>query len=57
LEAIVGAIFGTLYERVRAKGADGLTELVPLLTYVVLAPFLDAEEACAVANGERAGGR
>jgi AcrR family transcriptional regulator len=50
VEAIVGAIYGTLYDRVRTEGSRSLPELGPLLTYVALAPFLGAERACEVAN-------
>jgi AcrR family transcriptional regulator len=50
LEVILGAIYGTLYDRLRAGGAETLPKLAPLLTYLSLAPFLGAEEACAIAN-------
>jgi AcrR family transcriptional regulator len=50
-EAIGGAIWELIYRRVRAGGAESLGEAAPLLTYLALAPFLGAEEACAVANG------
>ncbi len=51
LEMIVGAIYGTIYDRLRAGGAETLPKLAPLLTYLALAPFLGAEQACAIANG------
>jgi AcrR family transcriptional regulator len=51
LEAIVGAIYGSFYDTIRAEGTDALPALAPLLTYLALAPFLGAEEACAVATG------
>jgi AcrR family transcriptional regulator len=51
LEVIVGAIYGTIYDRLRAGGAETLPRLAPLLTYLALAPFLGAEQACSVANG------
>ena len=51
LEAILGAISGTLYHQLRANGAEALPETAPLLTYLALAPFLGAEKACAVAIG------
>ena len=50
LEAIVGAIYGTLYDRVRSEGPESLLDLPPLLIYVALTPILGAEAACAVAN-------
>jgi AcrR family transcriptional regulator len=51
LEAIIGATYGAVYDRLRAGGAETLPKLAPLLTYLALAPFLGAEEACAIANG------
>jgi len=51
LEAILGAIYGTVYLQLRANGAEALPEIAPLLTYLALAPFLGAEKACAVAIG------
>ena len=38
-------------DRVRGGGTESLPRIAPLMTYVALAPFLGAEEACAVANG------
>lgn len=57
LEAVVGAIFEVFYERIRNDGAPALLDAAPLLTYMVLAPLLGAEEACAIANGEGAAKR
>lgn len=51
-EAIAGAIYSLIYDQVRASGPQSLPEIAPLATYMVLAPFLGAEEACAVANGD-----
>jgi len=53
-EAIGGIIYELVYSRVRDDGIDSLPQAAPLLTYAVLAPFLGAKEACAVANGDRA---
>jgi len=50
-EVIAGAIFSLTYKRLRESGPDSLPALAPLLTYITLAPFLGAEEACRVANG------
>jgi AcrR family transcriptional regulator len=49
--AIGGAIYELLYRQVRSGGARSLQEAAPLMTYIALAPFLGAEEACAVARG------
>lgn len=50
-EAIGGALYSLLYDHVNKKGPETLPDLVPTLVYVTLAPFLDAEEAYAVAIG------
>jgi hypothetical protein len=54
-EAITGAIFTLIQKRLRSKGAASLPALAPLLTYITLCPFLGAEEACRVANGDGRG--
>jgi AcrR family transcriptional regulator len=51
-EAIGGAIYSMIYDQVRHGATESLQELAPLATYVTLAPFIGAEEACAVANGD-----
>jgi AcrR family transcriptional regulator len=50
-EASVAAIRSLIYRRVRAGGAASLPELVPLATYIFLAPSLGAERAAEVAVG------
>jgi AcrR family transcriptional regulator len=55
-EAIGGAIYSMIYDQVRRGGAESMQEIAPLATYVTLAPFTGAAEACAVANGDRRGG-
>ncbi len=54
-EAILGAIYGVLYEQVRSEGPESLPQIAPPITYLALAPFLGAEEACEVANGDGRG--
>lgn len=54
-EAIGGAIYSLIYDQVKRKGAETMPEIAPLATYVILAPFIGAEEACAVANGNANG--
>jgi AcrR family transcriptional regulator len=48
-EAIIAAVFALIDDQVKAKGLGGLLALVPAATYLILAPFLGAEEAYAVA--------
>jgi AcrR family transcriptional regulator len=54
-EAIGGAIYGMIYDQVKRGGAESMQEVAPLATYVTLAPFIGAEEACAIANGDGRG--
>ena len=49
-EAIGGAIYALVYDHVKAKGPESLPELVPMATYMTLAPFLGADEAYELAT-------
>lgn len=50
LEAIAAAIYALVYDCVTRRGALELPRLVPLITYLGLAPFVGPEDACEVAN-------
>ncbi len=50
-EAIGGAIHALAYDQVKRKGPESLLELVPMSTYLTLAPFLGAERAYELASG------
>ena len=50
-EAIGGALYSVLYDHVNKKGPETLPEIVPTVVYVTLAPFLEPEDAYAVAIG------
>ncbi len=50
-ELIAGGISTLAYRAIRDHGPESLPALTPLATYITLAPFLGAEEACRVANG------
>lgn len=54
-EAIGGAIYSMIYDQVKRGGAESMQEIAPLATYVTLAPFVSAEEACTIANGDGRG--
>jgi AcrR family transcriptional regulator len=54
-EAIGGAAYELVYRQVRDSGPEDLPQITPFLTYITLAPFLGAEESCAVANGDGRG--
>jgi hypothetical protein len=53
-EAIGGAIYALVYDQVKTRGPESLPELVPMSTYMTLAPFIGAEEAYELASGGRA---
>lgn len=54
LGASSGGVYALLYERIRKNQLDGLAELVPMLTYLMLSPFVGRDCATAVATGQRA---
>ncbi len=49
-EMIGGGLRGLIYRRIHDSGPETLPGLGPICTYITLAPFIGAEEACAVAN-------
>jgi AcrR family transcriptional regulator len=49
-EAIGGAIYSLLNDQVKAKGPESMPEMVPMATYMTLAPFLGADDAFELAN-------
>ncbi|MFT3863855.1 MAG: TetR/AcrR family transcriptional regulator [Solirubrobacterales bacterium] len=55
IEASAGAVYGVLFEGVRDGRTADLPRLAPFLTYLALAPFIGAEEACEIANGRGRG--
>jgi AcrR family transcriptional regulator len=52
VEAIIGAVASLANKQTREGGVQSLPSLAPLCAYLSLAPFIGAEQACAVANGE-----
>lgn len=54
LEASSGAVYSLLYEKVRKDEWEEVAGMVPLFTYLMLSPYLGAEDATAVAVGRRA---
>jgi AcrR family transcriptional regulator len=52
-EAIGGMVFELAAGEIRRRGTERMSELGPLATYLVLAPFLGAEEAGTVARARR----
>jgi AcrR family transcriptional regulator len=49
-EAIGGAVYALVYDQVKAHGPETLPELVPMATYMTLAPFLGAADAYELAT-------
>jgi AcrR family transcriptional regulator len=49
IEASTGAITGIFFEAIRKGRTAELPRLAPILTYIALAPFIPAEQACEVA--------
>ena len=52
-EAIGASIDALLFDQMVRRGPQHIYELAPTATYVVLLPFVGAEEACAIANASR----
>lgn len=52
-EAIAGVVYALTYRTIQNQGPRALPDLAPICTYIVLAPSMDAEQACAAANGGR----
>jgi AcrR family transcriptional regulator len=50
-EAIGGAIYALVYDQVKATGPESLPELVPMATYMTLAPFIGPKQAYELATG------
>lgn len=55
LDAVIGAIWGLVYDKICNDGPRSLPEVAPLATYMVLAPFMGTAEAAEVANGDGRG--
>jgi AcrR family transcriptional regulator len=51
-EAILGGIIALARRQLLRKGAESLPSLAPVATYIALAPYIGADEACTAANGD-----
>jgi AcrR family transcriptional regulator len=56
-DAVIGAVWGLFYATIVSKGPEGLPDIAPLSSYIALSPFIGAEEAAGVANGDGRGRR
>jgi len=51
-DAIIGAVWGLFYQVIVSKGPQAMPEIAPLATYIALSPFIGAEAAAEIANGD-----
>jgi DNA-binding Lrp family transcriptional regulator len=51
-EVIAGGLVAMARRQFIRKGARSLTSLAPIATYIALAPYIGAAEACVAANGD-----
>jgi AcrR family transcriptional regulator len=54
-QAIAGGTYRLAYKQIRDSGAESLPNLAPICTYLTLAPFVGANAAGEVANGDGRG--
>lgn len=54
-DAVIGAIWALLYDRICRDGPKALPQVAPLASYMALAPFIGAEQAAEIANGDGRG--
>jgi AcrR family transcriptional regulator len=54
-DAVVGTVWALLYDKLCSAGPRDLPQVAPLATYMALAPFIGAEAAIEVANGDGRG--
>ena len=51
-DAVLGAAWSLLHQQIVEEGPQSLPEVAPLVSYMVLSPFIGAEQAAEVANGD-----
>jgi AcrR family transcriptional regulator len=51
-DAVIGAVWALLQRQIAEGGPQSLPKIAPLASYMVLAPFIGAERACEIANGD-----
>jgi AcrR family transcriptional regulator len=55
VDAVIGAIWGLLYEKICCDGPKSLPDVAPLASYMALAPFVGADAAAEISNGDGRG--
>jgi hypothetical protein len=51
-DAVIGAVWALLYDKICKDGPGSLPEVAPLASYVALVPFIGVDQAIEVANGD-----
>jgi AcrR family transcriptional regulator len=51
-DAVLRAVWALLYGRIVSEGAHSLPQIAPLASYMVLEPFIGAQEAARISNGD-----
>lgn len=51
-DAVIGAVWGLVYNKICKDGPRSLPEVAPLASYMALAPFVGPERAAEIANGD-----
>jgi AcrR family transcriptional regulator len=54
-DAVLGAVWALIYGQIVSAGPQALPRIAPLASYMVLAPFVGADEALVVSNGDGRG--
>jgi AcrR family transcriptional regulator len=56
-DAVIGAVWGLFTTTINNSGPKGMPDVSPLASYIALSPFIGAEAAAEVANGDGRGPR
>lgn len=54
-DLVLGVVWTLVYRQIVGGGPEGLPQVAPVASYMMLAPFLGAEEAVEVSNGDGRG--
>ncbi len=54
-DAVIGAVWALLYEKICTDGPRALPQVAPLASYMALAPFIGSEQAVEISNGDGRG--
>lgn len=54
-DLVLGAVWTLVYRQIVTDGPEGLPQVAPVASYMILAPFIGVEEAVKVSNGDGRG--